>query len=706
MMRSLFAAVSSLRGHQTRMDVIGNNIANVNTVGFKSSRTTFADTLSQTTAAAASPVEGSLGGTNPKQIGLGANVASIDLLFSDGSPQTTGNNTDLALSGNGLFIMESTNGIFYTRDGSFSFDADGNFVLPGSGLYVQGWMADDSGSIYTSGSVTNITVPSNKAMEATQSTAVNYTGNLDASTAGYEIGSILVYYADGTSTSTASYTPTAVPAGTVRLVLSSGETVTLDGTAAYEFSENSSVDGQLLYTSTIASATATSTSATVGITVSTPQANGVWGIGASDTAAQNSARDHTTLGDADGLGIGQLTTGTFIPGGTTSITGEVAGVQTIEINGQHLVQLQLTNAQIGGNAYNGGTAYVIVGDNDYEIGDSYTGTLNVDEVRAAEGATVTLGDGKTTTVSSNNSPPMTFRSTSDVFARYGNSSDGSVTAIDRTSYTTYSYGGKTVDSVTISTTSGSVLDGLVGESYATGSTSQFYPSTTTMFTIYDSLGAGHTIPVLFTKTDQNAWELSLSGGGSSMTFQEDDGSTTTVNLNVSDDLVFTSTGAYSAGAASLSLNFTNGAADMTVTLALGSMTQYSGTSTVNANPNGNAAGVINSISVDTSGVIIGTYSNGLRRNEAQIAIATFTNSAGLTKTSNSLYQESNNSGTPTISTMIDAGTTVTSSALEMSNVELANEFSDMIITQRGFQSNSKMITTADEMLETLINMKR
>ena len=190
-----------------------------------------------------------------------------------------------------------------------------------------------------------------------------------------------------------------------------------------------------------------------------------------------------------------------------------------------------------------------------------------------------------------------------------------------------------------------------------------------------------------------------------MTLNEDDGSTSTVNL-VAEDLVFTSAGAYSGGSASVSLHFNNGAEDMTVSLALSSMTQYSGTSTVNANPNGNAAGTINSISVDTSGVIIGTYSNGLRRNEAQIAIATFTNSAGLTKTSNSLYQESNNSGTPTISTMIDAGTSVVSSALEMSNVDLANEFSDMIITQRGFQSNSKMITTADEMLETLINMKR
>ncbi len=107
MMRSLFAGVSGLKSHQTRMDVIGNNISNINTVGFKSSRVTFSDMLSQTQTGASSPAA-NLGGTNPKQIGLGAAVASIDLIFNDGSPQATGKNTDVALSGNGLFVLKST----------------------------------------------------------------------------------------------------------------------------------------------------------------------------------------------------------------------------------------------------------------------------------------------------------------------------------------------------------------------------------------------------------------------------------------------------------------------------------------------------------------------------------------------------------------------------------------------------------------------
>lgn len=114
-----------------------------------------------------------------------------------------------------------------------------------------------------------------------------------------------------------------------------------------------------------------------------------------------------------------------------------------------------------------------------------------------------------------------------------------------------------------------------------------------------------------------------------------------------------------------------------------------------------------SISCDTSGVLTGTYSNGVRQAIAQVAVAKFANTSGLTKRGDSLYEESNNSGAATIKKASEAaGCKITPSALEMSNVDVANEFTDMIITQRGFQANSKTITVSDEMLETLIQMKR
>lgn len=140
MMRSLYSAVSGLQNHQIRMDVIGNNISNVNTTGFKKGRVTFQDMLSQTMSGAARPTEDK-GGINPKQIGLGMVVASIDTLHTQGSMQTTGVNTDMAISGSGFFILKDGDRSFYTRAGNFGLDKNGLLVNPATGLRVQGWMS-------------------------------------------------------------------------------------------------------------------------------------------------------------------------------------------------------------------------------------------------------------------------------------------------------------------------------------------------------------------------------------------------------------------------------------------------------------------------------------------------------------------------------------------------------------------------------------
>ena len=463
MMRSLFSGVSGLKSHQTRMDVTGNNIANVNTTGFKSSRTTFADTLSQTLSGASAPQD-NLGGTNPKQIGLGTGVASIDLLFTDGSVQSTGKNTDLCLSGNGLFVVNRGNETYYTRDGAFEFDSQGNYVLPSSGLYVQGWMAKD-GVLNTSGVAGNINIPAGKSMAATATTTGTYANNLNAS----------------------------VP--TIKKV-------------------------------------------------------------------------------------------------------------------------------------NGGATPVIV-----------NGTTT-------KSATVELSDGTTVTVTKNG---------------------------------TYTVGNS-------------------------------LPVTTTL-KVYDSLGVAHSVPVYFTKTqtgtgttttDGNVWTLTVEPS-----ITEADGSTTTVALDNPVTLKFQTDGKYNSGDGTATLTLKNGSnKSQAVRIDLSKITQYAGKSTINGTTDGYSAGTLSSVSVDSSGIITGTYTNGVKQTEAQVAVAQFTNASGLTKTGNSLYQESNNSGTANVKTASDLGVTITPSALEMSNVDIANEFSDMIITQRGFQSNSKIITVSDEMLETLINMKR
>ncbi len=462
MMRSLFSGVAGLKSHQTRMDVIGNNIANVNTVGFKSNRVTFADTLYQTNSGASAPTDNK-GGTNPKQIGLGTGVASIDTIFTDGSVQSTGKNTDLCLSGSGLFIVKDASGTYYTRDGAFEYDAEGNYVLPGSGHYVQGWMGSD-GVVDTTGTVGNITIPNGKSMAAEATATAAYTNNLNSA------------------------------APTIASMMQGGNPIT----------------------------------------------------------------------------TGTASTGSPI--------------------------------------------------------------------------TMTMSDGSKVTQTSG----------------------------------TY----KTGNSLPVATT----------------------------LTVYDTLGNAHTVSITLTKTktdstNGNQWTAALA----TTSIKEDDGTTT--NLGMSDVTIqFDTSGVCKSGNGTLTMTYANGAKDASgsqkVSIDFTQLTQFSGSSTVKGDADGHAAGTLKSLAVDSSGIITGTYTNGVIQSEAQVAIAQFNNSTGLTKTGTNLYQESNNSGTPNVHTATDLGVTITPSSLEMSNVDIANEFSDMIITQRGFQSNSKIITVGDEMLETVINMKR
>lgn len=152
MMRSLYSAISGLKNHQVKMDVIGDNVANVNTLGFKRSRASFSTMLSQTMKGASSP-SATQGGTNAIQVGLGAVLGSIDKIMTQGSAQSTGKDSDLMLQGPGFFVMDNSGQIVYTRAGGFGFDRDGYLEDPATGARVQGysWGADDSTKVNWTG---------------------------------------------------------------------------------------------------------------------------------------------------------------------------------------------------------------------------------------------------------------------------------------------------------------------------------------------------------------------------------------------------------------------------------------------------------------------------------------------------------------------------------------------------------------------------
>ena len=844
MMRSLYSGVSGLKGHQTRMDVIGNNIANVNTTGFKSSRVTFADTLSQTQTGASAPGD-TIGGTNPKQIGLGTGVASIDLLFTDGSVQSTGKNTDLCLSGNGLFVVKSGNETYYTRDGAFEFDAEGNYVLPGNGMKVQGWMADN-GVLATNSAAGDIQVKAGKSMAAAATTTATYANNLDASeetiagikitdskgntitidptnTDSWSVGgtykttisNLDVTFSNGISITSAKgqYAMNGNYAlGTITATLSDGSSLSIPNTSTNKYN----VGGTLPAVQSLSAGSATlkdgavwSTTQTFtlklanGDTVSVPStASGTYTVGSalSDSVNQisgttvtlgsgcvltnNSGSTYTvTLSNGDTISLPSTQTGTYTKnasfsdtvasvqgnkvtlatggvltsssgGYTASVTGTINGTPvtggTLNISNSSTttyspgsaISHTLTAAEIAANTITLADGSTISGItlSSYTAGDAVSLTLgspisglpttatvsNITGLPASSvltispastptvsglSGTVTSGDGTTdswtTTSSTVTLTPSKGLTTSAISLTDG---DGNTLKVNNSDTTAYKVGDtytSTIDALAIELSDGSTSVKTSG-SYTMG----YSLPLTTSLTVYDTLGNAHSVIVYFTKTktdsvNGNQWtaQVNLDGSGST-SITEPDGSTTKVAM-ADTTLQFTTTGKYSDGSGNLNLTLTNGSTgSQTVTVDLSQLTQYAGNSTINGTTDGNAAGTLKTVSVDSSGVITGTYTNGVKQAEAQVAIAQFTNASGLLKTGSSLYQESNNSGTANIKTATDLGVTITPSALEMSNVDIANEFSDMIVTQRGFQSNSKVITVGDEMLETLINMKR
>lgn len=306
MLRSLFSGVSGMNANQDWIDAIGNDIANVNTTGYKSTEVQFEDLLSQSLSGATPPSGTStstttVGGINPTQVGLGVKVAGIETNFSAGSTEQTGNPLDLSIQGNGFFVVQGSGQTYYTQAGSLSLDANGDLVTPNGDL-VQGWSANSAGAINSSAPLTTLSIPSNQQVPATPTSSITFGGNLAGQSG----------WTDPTATSTPSTAPTGATTS-VNLYQSNGTTDTLP----LYFEENTS------------SGTGTGTEWTVFTT--TP----------STTSGGTPTKD--TIGtlqfDASGALVGAATgTGTpvkgtqsitYTPGGTTgtsSITLDFGGV--------------------------------------------------------------------------------------------------------------------------------------------------------------------------------------------------------------------------------------------------------------------------------------------------------------------------------------------------------------------------------------------
>jgi flagellar hook protein FlgE len=644
MMASLFAGVSGLSNHIVRMNLVGDNISNINTTGFKTGRVTFREALVQTLRGAGRPSSTS-GGTNPVQLGLGMSVGTIDNQFSQGGLETTGQLTDLALQGSGFFILSDGSQDYYTRAGAFGLDANSNLVDPASGMFLQGKMAGNDGTIPASASIGDITLPFGQQDPAQATSQIFLANNLDAMA----------------TTSTATLTnagTTGIDSVTGIAKNGAGGTHTL--TIAGSQPTNSVASG----VPSAGAMTTANTLASLGVT----------------QAGLNSGLTISVDGGLDAPITGLSLTSTVAD--LISALNKIDGVEaTFDNSGTGAIQLRRSYAGAG-TAYNITTNVAAAGDIASEI------FLN--------GAT-----GSAFTVNNGTAHSMTV---SDVFTPNG----GMPMAAEALR-------------VTLNATTGLVtgVGDLGGGDVTILSTTQLAPGTAVIstantehassITVYDSEGGKHTLITTFTKqATPNTWRWDATVAGTEVTVSGDSG---TVVFNDDGSLNnFSSTD----GSNLLRIDPKSGAALMEIVLLAGTSGEYDGltgfaahSSAIAKNQNGYGMGMLDDISIDQRGLITGIFTNGVSRTLAQIILADFNNPGGLLKSGDTNFTASANSGDavkgvagPTINATISSG------ALEGSNVDLAQEFTNIIISQRGFQANARVISTSDQLLHELVNLKQ
>ncbi|MEW5874062.1 MAG: flagellar hook-basal body complex protein [Candidatus Zixiibacteriota bacterium] len=640
MMASLFAGVSGLRNHMVRMNLVGDNIANINTIGFKSGRVTFREALVQTLRGAGRP-NSVQGGTNPVQLGLGMQVATVDNRFGQGGLETTGQLTDLALQGSGFFILSDGSQEYYTRAGAFGLDANSNLVNPANGFFVQGKMAVNDGTIPATTSIGNINLPFGQQDPAKATTQIFLANNLNST---------------ATTSDASLFSSGATNIDSVTGVAADGA----GGTHAL----------------TITGAQPTNSTALSGLV----------GMDLSDTLGSLGV---TQAGLDSGFTL-TVDGGTAIPVTGLTLTSTVAELIA-----------EIGKVQGLSASFESGTGQIRVTRDYAGAGSQYNAVSNT--AVAGDIANIIFGAAAGAQFSVNSGTAHTFVVT-DVFTP----TDGLPMAP------------VTLD-VSLNPTTGMVtgITGLGKGGVTIISSSQLAAGTATILTkdtqhatsitTYDTQGGKHTIVFTFTKQAvPNTWRWKANPAGNEIPVSGDEG-----------DLIFNADGSlqrfsFDDASNALSIDPNNGASVMAMKLFPGTGGDFDGLtgfsssfSAIAKNQDGYGLGMLDKISIDERGVITGIFTNGVSRTLAQIILADFNNAGGLLKAGDTLFAASANSGDAVRGV---AGSTVNASissgALEGSNVDLAEEFTNVIVSQRGFQANARVISTSDQMLNELVNLKQ
>lgn len=586
MMRSLFSGVAGLKTHQTKMDVIGNNIANVNTTAYKASSVVFSDLMSQTTqkASGANAATGT-GGVNARQIGLGVKTGAISInVAGQGASQSTGNAFDMMITGSNFFVVNNGQETFFTRDGSFYVDGAGNLAMSSTGFNVMGWGVDEETQNIKQDTVTalrvmseaNLTYPPESTTQAYVSGVIDKNDTNVTSTNGKAITLNFFDKLGYTYTAKLAFKQSSDPSNysveVDKIIDSDGKELDLTGLV---FGNNGN-----------------------------SQANPSTVTFNSDSYTWDQTNKVLTSADGSTVlaGVSEMFDGTTLKNSNDQIT----------VNGTTMTVGESLDAIAKAYGYEGSTEDFL---------NLYVET----------GTTETDTSGVATTV-------KTKTSVRQMLANLANGQDNAFPMLpDAEGNTSFEAAGRYYDGVNIT----------------------FNPTTG-----------------------------KFSGIGGSITQK-------TANLELT--------------------KLGNQFSDITVDFSNVTMYDNNGTSTIGAT-NGDADGIgtgrslgkMIGISTQNNGMIYASYDNGMTKLLGQIATAAFSNVSGLEKAGDNLYQSSRNSGEfDGIGVDVTAGGGyISTSQLEMSNVDLSEEFTSMITTQRGFQANSRIITVSDSMLEELTNLKR
>ncbi len=699
MIRSLFTSASALSAHQQMLDVVGDNLANSNTTGFKSQRLRFSNQFTQLLTAQSAPTATN-GGKNPIQIGLGVQVAAADTNLGQGTFENTGRKLDLAIQNSGFFVLKSGNETFYTRAGSFAVDAKNNLVDPSTGAKVQrtgvvGEGTATSPAFQTLGD-SSITIPKGITVPGSETQSIQFKGNLDSKSkeAIAEVLTMGQPLTEGVVAATAS-----------TLLNNLGQTTTPYAAGDQIQITGSRTDGTSVNAFFTATGTAADTVGAVLNVINNAFLSASTGTGA--TASIDSA-GHIVLA-ANQAGPASLTLN--LKSNPTDPT-PLSGVT------------QFTNVQVSvdGKAADSATTAIQIFDAQFS---PHNVTFNFQKSSANRWdvtATLESSEGVITGFGNDNKVAgLTFNE------------DGSFLGVVGTSVTEvlslhqpFTVGGMPATAAT----SLNALDQHAGGAY--GATDAIRISGLDHDGIavgpIDFPTAGATVGSLMTAINgafsgatallngSGIIELSAKiSGQSQLQLDLQDLPTNTGGKTDFNDFKQVIRG--TDGDDSITFQITNLASfgnPQTITLGFGSpngfdgLSQFGGfTSAASTSQDGFAQGTLVDVSVEADGIITGQFSNGRSESIAQIALASFANAEGLDRKSNNYFQYNSSSGEPII-TAPQAGSagSIQAGALESSNVDIGTEFTQLIAAQRGYQVNARAFSAANQMLEETANLLR